>query len=117
MQGEQDAVIHRLCAAGVSLSPKECEKWGSQGAPVGYAWAHEGVKLLEHWRPRIRDLNPIEILWAILARRVSDCGRKDREELCTFITQVWEAIPQAEIDHLVLGFQSRRDFCFMNNGR
>jgi len=31
--------------------------------------------------------------------------------------EVREAIPQAEIDHLVQGFQSRKDFCILNNGR
>ena len=65
---------------------------------------------------RSPDLNPIENLWAIIARKVSDCGPTDEKELEVFIKKVWNAYPQKEVDKLVLSFPRRMDMCVRNKG-
>ena len=75
------------------------------------------VNVVKNWPPRSPDLNPIENLWAIIARKVSDCGPTDVKQLTAFIKKEWDAFPQSEIDALVMSFQNRVTQCIKNKGR
>lgn len=86
------------------------------GTVQDYLTEHK-VRVLENWPARSPDLNPIENFWAILARRVSDCGPLDEQELCKFIKKVWEEYPQSEVDKLVMSFKRRVSQCILNKGK
>jgi len=66
------------------------------------------VDVMENWPPRSPDLNPIENLWARLARDVSRIGACDQDELRDAVQQAWDNIPQADIDVLVRSFKRRK---------
>ena len=66
-----------------------------------------GIKTLQDWPPYSPDLNPIETLWAILAKRVSDMGPRSEEKLIQFTKEVWDEIPQRLINRLSLSFRIR----------
>ena len=76
-----------------------------------------GIRVLQDWPPRSPDLNPIENLWGILTRRVSDCGPTDEKELHQYIKQVWDEYPQCEIDKLVNSFSDRIKKCVKVKGK
>ena len=76
-----------------------------------------GVRLLAGWPPRSPDLNPIEQVWAHIARKISDCGPTDEEELAEFVRQCWDAIPQATIDWFVRSFTAKLEACIALGGK
>ena len=71
---------------------------------------------LEGWPARSPDLNPIENLWAILARKVGNRLPVDEAELEKFFIEEWDAIPQKMIDDLVLSFVPRLKECVAQHG-
>ena len=71
----------------------------------------KGVLIIENWPARSPELNPIENLWALIQRKVSDRGPTDEEELRAMVQEEWDAIPQALIDEYVLSFQERLEEC------
>lgn len=74
------------------------------------------INVLEGWPARSPDLNPIENLWAIIARKVSDCGPTDAKQLRAFIKKEWDRFPQSEVDKLVRSFEQRVRQCVKNKG-
>ena len=50
------------------------------------------VPLLEGWPARSPDLNPIEKVWSILGKRVSDRGPLTRPELINFVKEEWKKL-------------------------
>jgi transposase len=74
------------------------------------------VRVLPNWPPRSPDLNPIETVWAILSRRIADCGPTDIDELETFVLQEWGKISQDSIDRLVDDFERRLRDCIVGGG-
>lgn len=56
------------------------------------------------WPGQSCDLNPIERLWSILARRVSSQGPSGTDELKAFIADEFHKIEQETIDRLCLSF-------------
>lgn len=76
----------------------------------------KNVAVLPNWPPRSPKLNPIEHFWALIQRKVSDRGPRNRDELVRFIEECWAAFPQSEIDHLVLSWDQRLDDCAAKGG-
>ena len=57
-----------------------------------------------HWPPYSPDLSPIEHLWDVLDRRLRNHPQPPTtcQALCLVLIQEWNAIPQAEINRLIL---------------
>ena len=80
---------------------------------IGYL-GRKGVNVVPDWPARSPDLNVIEMLWGRIQRDVSRYAPTDEEQLEAYFIRCWEAIPQAEIDHLVLSFSFRLQRCIDN---
>jgi hypothetical protein len=74
------------------------------------------VDYIADWPARSPDLNPIETLWALLARRVGNRLPTDEAELEQFFVEEWNAVPQSAIDVLVKSFAARCTECVRLNG-
>jgi len=77
---------------------------------------NHGIKYLPNWPAHSPDLNPIENLWSILARAVSDRGPWGYDELSVFIQEEWDKIPASVIDNLVMSFRRRCEECIRRKG-
>jgi len=78
--------------------------------------ARKGVPILDRWPPRSPDLNPIETMWAIMAREVSLLSPTDNASLVAAIRRVWNAMPMSTTDKLVLSFPRRVRSVISKNG-
>lgn len=67
----------------------------------------KGVNVLD-WPARSPDLNPIERLWAILAKRVAARYPRTIDDIAAAVIAEFNAVPQATIDRLVLSHDERR---------
>lgn len=61
------------------------------------------------WPAQSPDLNPIEHAWDMLQRRVlrENPQFQNQEELFAALNAVWIAIPQEDLDHLILSMSRR----------
>jgi hypothetical protein len=75
------------------------------------------MKTLEDWPPHSPDLNPIEHMWSIVQRAVSQRGPWGKEELVKYVLEEWERVPVAVVNRLVLSFRTRCVECRTNGGR
>jgi transposase len=78
--------------------------------------ARKNVRVIDNWPPRSPDLNPVENLWAILQRKVSDRGPQTKEHLKQFVQEAWDALEQEFVDSFVRSFQSRCEAIFLRQG-
>lgn len=69
------------------------------------------VDTLSGWPARSPDLNPIEGLWAVLAKRVANRGPWGKEDLARYVREEFDSISQDEIDSFVLSFPGRLQRC------
>jgi transposase len=75
-----------------------------------------GVEVLEGWPAYSPDLNPIENMWALLNRRVSERHPRTAEDLLLAVRASWASIPQTDVNALCLSFQNRVTECVEKNG-
>ena len=68
------------------------------------------------WPATSPDLNPIENLWAIVAKAVSRRGPWGQDELEKYVREEWDLVPQSTIDNLVLSFRDRLKKCVSLGG-
>jgi hypothetical protein len=78
---------------------------------------HLEVKLLEGWPARSPDLNPIEILWAIMANEVYKHPPETKEELKIMVASIWNNVPLSTINALIDGFPLRLQDVIGLNGQ
>lgn len=79
-------------------------------------WIKEAGIATVDWPAMSPDLNPIENVWGILKRRVTQRGAYGREELVQCIKEEYAAIETATLDKLVNGFGERLKSCVKNVG-
>jgi hypothetical protein len=77
----------------------------------------EACLILPGWPPNSPDLNPIEMVWAIMKRRVRKEKPQTKEELQKVITDVWNELDQDLLDHMVASFNKRVDLVIGGRGR
>lgn len=81
-------------------------------AAVRRGWfAERKVVALQDWPPYSPDLSPIETLWAMLARRVSERAPFGEDELWQFVEEEFAAVPEETVTRLVLSFERRLRVC------
>ena len=81
-------------------------------------FSERDIKVLD-WPARSPDLNPIENLWGILARRVYSGGRQygTVRELEAAVRESWRSIPAAMLAHLVNSMPNRIFETIRKNGK
>jgi hypothetical protein len=80
-------------------------------------WIEENCDLLSGWPANSPDLNPIELLWAILKHSVAAYEPKSIDELKQVLLQAWDTIQQSTIDHLCMNFADRCQLCINVDGQ
>jgi transposase len=60
-----------------------------------------GIQVLENCSPYSPDLNIIEIIWAIMKRRVAKVNPKTKKELQVTVKIVWEELSYETIEKLL----------------
>jgi transposase len=76
----------------------------------------KAVSLLSNWPARSPDLNPIETLWSLVQRRVSESYPDTYDELCAAIDQSFSAVDMKTVNSLVASFPSRCARVVANQG-
>jgi hypothetical protein len=80
-------------------------------------WIEENCDLLSEWPANSPDLNPIELVWALLKHSVAAIGPETIEELKQVIQQTWDTISIGVINKLCSGFARRLSLCLEAEGR
>lgn len=81
-------------------------------------WLQETNISVLDWPARSPDLNPIENLWGILARKVYENGAQysDVNSLKTAIRNAWKEIPETILHNLIFSMKNRIFEIIKNNG-
>ena len=74
------------------------------------------LPLLDEWPAHSPDLSPIENMWSIVQRAVSQRGPWAVEELQKYVQEEWAKVPESVVDSLVLSFKSRCERCVAAEG-
>lgn len=69
------------------------------------------VELLSDWAAGSPDLSPVENMWALVQRALSDRAISDASLLWPAVLEEWNRIPQGTVDKLVLSFKGRCKEC------
>ena len=82
------------------------------GAPVhtsksAISFLQSKCKLVPGWPPNSPDLNPIEIVWSIIKRRLKRHNIRTKNELIEFVLKIWNGIDQDLLNKLVKDFNRR----------
>jgi hypothetical protein len=76
----------------------------------------KGITLLENWPPYSPDLNIIEVIWAVMKRRIEIRQPKSLQELRIMILEVWDALSYITINSLIDSMERRLHQVIRNNG-
>jgi transposase len=105
------------------------EKWGigqwfmmQDGAPCHtsnrtLAQLQEQMLILPGWPPNSCDLNPIEVLWAIIKRRIQAVGAVSADEFRRIVLDTWKSVSQETVNGLAMDFERRLRLVVLVQGR
>ena len=71
------------------------------------AWLKARAHLVENWPPRSPDLNPIEVLWALLKPKIDVSNINTADELFAKTKEAWKTIDQEAVDNICSSFEAR----------
>jgi hypothetical protein len=77
---------------------------------------NRGIQILQRWPPYSPDLNIIEVVWAIMKRRVANRSPQTLNELRAIIQEVWDNFSYSTMNSLINSMQSRLEKVIWNNG-
>ena len=75
-----------------------------------------GISVLPSWPPYSPDLSPIEVIWAIMKRRVEKYKPQNVEQLIEIVKFVWHNMKYETVNLLIDSFPLRLDQCIKSNG-
>ena len=108
----------------ITISEDENFKFQQDNAPIHTArsteqWLNDyGISCIE-WPALSPDLNPIENVWGLLARRVYDKSKpmlNSVAELESRVKEAWDSIPTGTINRVIESFPSRLLEVLKKNG-
>jgi transposase len=73
--------------------------------------------LLPGWPPNSPDLNPIEMIWAIMKSRVKKAAPHTKTELEEVIAKLWDELETRVLNRLVMSFNTRLEMVLKVHGR
>ena len=81
-------------------------------------YLRENCRVLHGWPPNSPDLSPIEMIWAIIKRKLSQKNTRIRtkSQLKQAIQDEWDAIPMNVINKLIDSFHYRLEMCAATGG-
>ena len=74
------------------------------------------VNMIPMWPSKSPDLSPIEMVWAIIKKKLKGKMFSTRHELYEAVKEQWNAIPCNVIDNLLTSFRARLTICAKLNG-
>ena len=79
--------------------------------------ARKGIAVITDWPSHSPDMNPIEQVWGLLNRRISELQPSSQEELERSAVTAWNAIPQSTIDAFAISFVNKVKRCASRGGK
>lgn len=85
-------------------------------AAAAMDYLEDRCDVISDWPANSPDLNPIELLWAIMKARVENRQAISKDQLKQIVQQVWDELDQGLIDRLCKSFQERLRLTIEMNG-
>ena len=89
---------------------------GAKAHTASNAFLRASGVTVPDWPPHSPDLNPIENMWGIVARRVAERAPVSREEFKRCFREEFMGVPDATVDRLVKSFPARLRKCVRLGG-
>ncbi|KAH0785246.1 transposable element tc3 transposase [Histomonas meleagridis] len=80
-------------------------------------WLEERLDVITDWPPNSPDLNPIELLWAIMKRIVAEQMPSTVEELKKLLEKTWNELDMELINKLCSGYVDSLRLCLEMEGQ
>ena len=70
-------------------------------------WLHSRAHILENWPAHSPDLNPIEVMWALMKQKIDVSGITTAAQLFQRAEEAWNDISQEAVDNICSSFEAR----------